>query len=144
MLLLVLRAACRLSCRPSVRDPFATSTGVFTMRIAFCAGVLFAAVLGASGGRADDAPLRIALFQADVTPPIGAPLCDGLVPPAAEIVDQLSARGVVLLTKEKPVVLCALDWVGIGNSGYDEFREGLAEAAGTTRERVAVHCLHPH
>src|SRR5438477_8997654 len=93
---------------------------------------------------AGDRPLRIATFQADVTPPLGTPLCDALVQPAKEIVDPLSARGVILLTSQKPIVLCAVDWVGIGNSGYDAFRDALAKAAGTTRERVAVHCLHQH
>ncbi len=93
---------------------------------------------------ADAAPLKIAVFEADVTPPLGAPLCDALVPPVKEIVDPLKARGVVLLTVDKPIVLCALDWVGIGDSGFDAFREGLAAAAGTTRERVAIHCLHQH
>lgn len=88
--------------------------------------------------------LRIALFEADITPPLGAPLCDGLVMPAKEIVDPLKARGVVLLTEEQPIVLCAMDWVGVGNSGYDRFRDALAKTAGTTRARVAVHCLHPH
>src|SRR6266536_6536287 len=94
--------------------------------------------------RAGDTPLRIATFQADVTPPLGTPLCDALVQPAREIVDPLSARGIVLLTGQKPIVLCAVDWVGVGNSGYDAFRDALARAAGTTRERVAVHCLHQH
>jgi hypothetical protein len=89
-------------------------------------------------------PLRIALFEMDITPPIGTPLCDGLVPPAKEIVDRLSARGIVLLTDDRPIVLCALDWVGVGNSGYDEFRQAIAKAAGTTKEHVAVHCLHQH
>jgi hypothetical protein len=89
-------------------------------------------------------PVRIATFEADITPPIGAPLCDGLVPPAKEIVDPLYARGIVLLGDKKPIVLCAMDWVGVGNSGYDAFREALAKAAGTTRDRVAVHCLHQH
>lgn len=93
---------------------------------------------------AGDKPLRIAVFEADITPPIGTPLCDGLVPPAKEIVDPLSARGIVLLTENRPIVLCALDWVGIGNSGYDAFREALAKAAGTTKDRVAIHCLHQH
>lgn len=93
---------------------------------------------------AADGPLRVAVFEADVTPPIGAPLCDAQVPPAKEIVDPLSVRGIVLLTSEKPIVLCAFDWVGMGNSGYDVFREGLAAAAGTTPDRVAVHCLHQH
>ncbi len=89
-------------------------------------------------------PLKIATFEADVTPPLGTPLCDGLVVPAKEIVDPLSARGVILFTNEKPIVLVAVDWVGIGNSGHHAFREAIAKAAGTTKERVCVHCLHQH
>lgn len=114
------------------------------MRTLICLGIIPSLFLPATNGRADEAPLRIAFFEADVTPPLGAPLCYAFVPPAKEIVDPLKARGVVLLTGSKPVVLCALDWVGTGNSGYDQFREELAAAAGTTRERVAVHCLHQH
>lgn len=106
---------------------------------------LFAALVVALPARADEPPLRVATFRADVTPPVGTPLCDALVQPARKIDDPLSARGVVLLpTGQKPIVLCAVDWVGVGNSGYDAFRAALAEAAGTTRERVAVHCLHQH
>lgn len=89
-------------------------------------------------------PLRIAVFQADVTPPIGAPLCYGGVKPAREIVEKLSARGLVILTGEKPIVLCAVDWVLTSNGGYNSFREALAKAADTSVDRVAVHCLHPH
>lgn len=96
-----------------------------------------------------DKALRIAVFETDITPPLGTPLCDGLVQPAKELVDPLSARGIILFPVAggeagKPIVLCAMDWVGVGNSGYDAFREALARAAGTTVERVAVHCLHPH
>lgn len=106
---------------------------------------VFAALVLALPVRAGAPPLRVAPFRADVTPPLGTPLCDALVQPAREIVDPLSARGVVLLpADQKPIVLCAVDWVGVGNSGYDAFRAALAEAAGTTRERVAVHCLHQH
>src|SRR5262245_56444836 len=103
------------------------------------------AILGFAGpARAGEAPLRIATFQADVTPPLGTPLCDALVQPAREVVDPLSTRGVVLLTGRQPIVLCAVDWVGVGNGGHDAFREALARAAGTAKERVAVHCLHQH
>jgi hypothetical protein len=105
---------------------------------------LLAMFVVAAIARGDEPPLEIAVFQADVTPPLGAPLCDALVPPAREIVDRLLARGVVLTGSDQPIVLCAVDWVGIGNSGYDQFRESLAAAAGTRRERVAVHCLHQH
>jgi hypothetical protein len=94
--------------------------------------------------RAAESPLRVAPFEADVTAPLGTPLCDALVPPAKEIVDPLSARGVVIMAGDKPIVLCALDWVGIGNSGHTAFRDALARAAGTTRDRVCVHCLHQH
>jgi hypothetical protein len=114
------------------------------MRSLLCLGFLSTALVVSTTCRADGTALKIAVFEADITPPLGAPLCDALVPPAKEIVDPLKARGIVLLSADKPIVLCACDWVGIGNSGYDQFREGLAAAAGTTRERVAVHCLHQH
>ncbi|NLS93410.1 MAG: nucleoside hydrolase [Planctomycetaceae bacterium] len=88
--------------------------------------------------------LRIAAFEADVTPPIGSVLCHGNVSPAKEIVDPLSARGIVLLGSGEPIVLCAVDWVAISNKAHDVFRERLAEAAGTSPDRVAVHTVHQH
>ena len=89
--------------------------------------------------------LRVAKFSADVTPPLGAALCYGLVPAAAAISDPLSARGVVLLpTGQLPIVLCAVDWLGIGNHSRDRWRAALAKAAGTTLERVALHTVHQH
>lgn len=86
-------------------------------------------------------PLRIAVFTADATPEIGMPVA---YVKARSITDPLSARGVVWMGEGKPVVLCAVDWIGIGNGGHDEWRRGLAEAAGTTMDRVAVHTLHQH
>jgi hypothetical protein len=114
------------------------------MRLCVVWGFVLAAFGVALPVNADEALLSIAVFEADVTPPLGAPLCDGAVPPAKEIVDRLLARGIVILTDDRPIVLCAFDWVGIGNTGYDDFRERLAGAAGTTADRVALHCLHQH
>ena len=93
---------------------------------------------------AADEQLAIATFQVDATPPLGSALCGGLVPPAQKIVDPLSARGVVLLGAGKPIVLVAVDWVGIGNEGLDAWQKELAQAAGTTVDRVRVHTLHQH
>lgn len=93
---------------------------------------------------AENGRLRIATFVADVTPPVGAVLCHGNVAPVKEIVDPLSARGVILLTDGQPIVLCAVDWVGIGNGAHDAWRESLAKAVGTSPDRVAVHCVHQH
>jgi hypothetical protein len=90
------------------------------------------------------APLKIATFQADVTPPIGAPLCNGGVAPAKKIIAPLSARGFVLLGSGKPIVICSFDWVGIGNAAHDDYRQQLAAATGTTADRVAVHTIHQH
>ena len=56
----------------------------------------------------------------------------------------LRCRGLAILGSGEPIVLCAIDWIGVANSSHDVFREALAEAAGTTRERVAVHALHQH
>ena len=53
------------------------------------------------------------------------------------------ARGIVLLGAGEPIVLCAVDWIGIANEGNDVFRQTLAEAAYTKPSRVAVHTLHP-
>lgn len=93
---------------------------------------------------AAEEPLAIATFRVEATPPLGSPLCNGLVPPAEKIVDPLSARGIVLLGAQKPIVLVAVDWVGIGNEGLEAWRTALAAAAGTTLDRVSVHTLHQH
>ena len=86
--------------------------------------------------------LRMATFEVDATPPLGTPLS---VKPAKEIVDPLTCRGIVLLPGDQPpIVLAAIDWIGIANGGYDAWRATLAEAAGTSPERVAVHYLHQH
>ena len=90
------------------------------------------------------AELRITTFHIDATPPLGSPLCNGAVKPVKEVVTPLTARGLVLLGAGEPIVLCAFDWVGIGNGGHDAFRAALAEGAGTSVERVTVHTLHQH
>jgi len=106
--------------------------------------VALATVLILPAAQAADKPLRIATFQVDATPPLGSPLCDGAVLPVQKVEDPLSARGLILLTDGEPIVLCAVDWVGIGNDGYDAWRKALAEAAGTSVHRVALHTLHQH
>ena len=88
---------------------------------------------------------QIAGFQIDATPPIGTPLCFGSCGLAKTIVAPLTARGVILWAEQwPPVVLCAVDWLGIGNDSHDAWRQALAEAVGTDTERVAVHTLHLH
>lgn len=89
--------------------------------------------------------LRVAPFSAEVTPPLGTPLCVGLVLPGTSVKDPLEARGVVLLPEgQQPIVIVAVDWLGIGNSSHDRWRAALAVAAGTVPARVAVQTVHQH
>jgi hypothetical protein len=101
--------------------------------------VLFLAVILAEA-RADG-PLKVGVFAVDASPPIGSPMA---YDPVKEVLLPLSCRGVVLIGEGEPVVLCAVDWIGISNDGQTEFRSALAKAAGTTPKRVSVNVLHQH
>ncbi|MEX2113172.1 MAG: hypothetical protein WD845_08305 [Pirellulales bacterium] len=101
--------------------------------------LLLATIVGPVGVAGE--PLRVGVFEVDASPPVGSPLA---YDPTKGVDTPLSCRGVVLLGDQAPIVICALDWIGISNGGQDVFRKQLAEAAGTTPQRVAVHALHQH
>jgi hypothetical protein len=86
--------------------------------------------------------IKVATFDVDATPPLGSAMAYDPVKRLDELT--LRCRGIVLIGAGQPIVLCAVDWIGIANEGHDQFREQLADAAGTTRDRVAVHTLHQH
>ena len=88
--------------------------------------------------------IQLAPFRFDVTPPIGHSLCGGWIDPVREVRDTLDALGFVLLGGGHPIVICAIDWTGLCNSTHLSWREGLAFAANTTPDRVAIHCVHQH
>src|SRR5258708_5513992 len=89
-------------------------------------------------------PLHLATFSADVTPPIGHPLCGGWIEPVRGFDDPLEIVGVVLLGSGAPIVLAAIDWTGLRNEAYRIWRKAVADAAHTVPENVALHCVHPH
>jgi hypothetical protein len=110
--------------------------------------------VGAAGLAASSAPLiaqasgknqfQLATFRFDVTPPIGHSLCGGWIKPVEGVDDSLEAIGLIILGLEKPIVLCAVDWTGLLNDANRRFREVIADAVGTTADRVAAHCVHQH
>ncbi len=85
--------------------------------------------------------IRIGVFKVDATPPIGSPVAYA---PARSITDSLSARGIVILSDKKPIVICAVDWLGIANEGQERWKKQLAEAANTSTDRVSAHALRQH
>lgn len=87
---------------------------------------------------------HLATFQVDATPPAGHPLCGGWIKPVVGVDDPLWLRGVVLLGAGMPIVLAALDWTGVMDESHRLWTEALAEAAHTTPDRVALHCVHQH
>lgn len=86
--------------------------------------------------------LRLSIFDIDVTPPAGHDLA---YDPMIRSWDMgLRAKGVVLQGSGQPIVMVAIDWIGIYGDCYDEFKRALAAAAGTIPGRVAVHTIHQH
>jgi len=119
-------------------------------RITRCAALVVAAAFAsimalASLTLAADGPrFRVATFAADVTPRLGHPLLGSHFGPASSIDDPLWAKGLVLLSADTPIVLVAVDWCEIRNDAYARWRSALAEAAGTTVDRVLVTSVHQH
>ncbi len=95
----------------------------------------------APSGSAFAETLRVGVFDVDASPPVGSPLA---YDPTKGVQTPLSCRGLVLLGAGKPIVLCAVDWIGVANGGQTAFREALASAVDTDADRVAVHALHQH
>lgn len=107
--------------------------------------VLIFLALSLSMALAGAGELRLTTFLVDVTPPLGSPLCNGSIRPAERVETPLTARGVVLFPEgEKPIVLCVADFVGVYNASHDAWRAALADAAGTTPDRVSMHVIHSH
>ena len=107
-----------------------------------------AAMAGASAiagtARGDEPRFRLGCVSADVTIPPGHPCMGGGIEPAREVLDPLLARGVVLIGGDRPVVILAVDWCEIRNEAYERWRAAIAEAAGTTPDRVLVASVHQH
>lgn len=103
--------------------------------------LLFLLIVLASSRLTIAAELQVGVFDVDASPPIGSPLA---YDPTKDVTTPLRCRGIVLTRSGDPIVICAVDWIGIGNGGQTAFRERLATAAGTQVERVVVHTLHQH
>jgi len=81
------------------------------------------------------------VFSFNATPAIGSPVAYTM---ARSVQDSLRGKGIVFLSNQKPVVICAVDWLGIANEGLEAWQDALAEAANTTADRVSIHALHQH
>lgn len=88
------------------------------------------------------AGLEVTPFDIDATPATGTLLAYDPMVGAGELT--LRCRGIILRGAGEPIVLAAIDWIGVANDSHDAFRDALAAAAGTRRQRVSLHALHQH
>lgn len=86
---------------------------------------------------------RLATYTADVTVPMGHGMMGGAWL-SKSVADPLFANGIVLMGAGAPVVYVAVDWCEIRNDALTRWQEVLAEAAGTSPERVMVSTIHQH
>ena len=123
-----------------------TATAIW--KLALCLSLTLAGIAARVDAADAVAQWRVATFEADITIPIGHACMGGGIADAVEIADPLFAKGFVLSDgsskKSPPVVVVALDWCQCNNDSYDRWRDGLAAAAGTTRERVMLATVHQH
>ncbi len=99
-----------------------------------------AALLSPASTAAASSPVRVAVFRADATPAAGEPLI--WVTPLQQTLDPLWAKGLVLEQGGRRLVLCAMDWCGLGGAAYHKLRRALAQAAGGAD--VLLHTVHQH
>lgn len=130
-------ASCRRTTSPMFSTKIEESDMISRLRVLFTITLLAFLIAPTSAAN----QLRLATFDVDASPAVGTPLA---YDPTKGVSTPLSCRGIVLLGADQPIVLVAIDWLGIGNDAHKYFRETLARAAGTTADRVAVHTIHQH
>ncbi len=96
----------------------------------------------AKGQEEGGGQLRLSVFDIDATPPVGSMLAYDRMEGSSEL--GLRARGIIIQGNGLPMVICAIDWIGIANESYEAFKTQLAQSVGTHPERVAIHTVHQH
>jgi hypothetical protein len=86
-------------------------------------------------------PLKVGVFSFNATPEIGVPVAYAMT---RSIQDSLYGKGIVILSDQQPIVIGVVDWLGIANEGLERWKVAMAEAAGTSVERVSLHAVHQH
>jgi hypothetical protein len=116
-----------------------------TMTLTRRAAIATLALLMASTLRAaDDKKWTVATFTADVTIPLGHACMGGGISPAKTVADPLFATGVILTGAGQPLVVVSVDWCEIRNDAYAQWQQLIADAVGTTPQRVLVSSIHQH
>lgn len=88
--------------------------------------------------------LTAGFARLDITPSCGMLLAKGSICPAEGILDPLTVSAVAFDNGEKRAVVISADLLGIQTFLMDKIRSLVADAIGTVKEAVFVHCTHTH
>lgn len=89
--------------------------------------------------------LKAGFARIDITPPLGVTMAGyPEVRRADGILDPLLATAVAFDNGEKRAVVLSLDIIGIQMKVMEKLRALVAEAIGTEKEGVFIHCTHTH
>lgn len=86
--------------------------------------------------------LRASTFRCDATPRAGEPLI--WTTPLTQTLDPLWAKGILIQHGGRRLVLCAMDWCGVGSSEYRRLQRAMARAAGDASTTVLLQSVHQH
>jgi len=84
---------------------------------------------------------RVAAFNVDVTPPLGAQMAYDI---NKNIDTPIFVRGLILDDGISRAVIASCDFIYIWGQAWFEWRRAIAKAAGTSAEKVFLHCIHQH
>ncbi|MCC7299940.1 MAG: hypothetical protein IT583_02545 [Verrucomicrobia bacterium] len=85
--------------------------------------------------------LQIAFFKVEVTPPIGAQMAYGV---NKKIDTPIFIRGIVIDDGYSRTVIASCDFIYIWGQSWFDWRKAIADAAGTSEDRVFLHSIHQH
>ncbi len=80
----------------------------------------------------------------DITPPVGLELAGYAFGPSKGINDPLSAKVLILKSRDTKVVIVTADLLGLDTLVADEIRIAIMEMTGATRSSILIACSHTH
>ncbi len=85
--------------------------------------------------------MQLASFKVDVTPPVGAQMAYDL---NKKVDTPVFIRGLILDDGTSRVVIVSCDFIGIYGQTWFDWRQVIADAAGTEEGKVFLHSVHQH
>lgn len=84
---------------------------------------------------------QVVCFKVDVTPPVGAQMAYGV---NKKVDSPIFIRGMIIDDGSARAVIVSCDYIYIWGQAWFDWRKAIADAAGTSEDRVFLHSIHQH